>query len=219
MVVVDRPRWSSGFAVVLILLLSCAPATWLLAGCKRNEESAGRSGGSASSGTVGNSSARPPGASAEAGSGKRAATDGWTEAEARGGSGTTSAPARDAQPAATQVAETGVSSVVAYYFHRTLRCEACLSIEGQSRSAIESNFPRELDDGRLEWRAVNIEEPGSEHFQKDFELERQSLVLVELEGEQVRRYRKLERVWDLYEDPQALEEYVVDEVALFLAGG
>lgn len=118
-------------------------------------------------------------------------------------------------PATQAAAQT---RVIAYYFHRTLRCPACLSIEKQSQEAIELFYNAELAGGTLEWQAVDIEEPGNEHFEKDFDLERQSLVLVEVEGEQVRRYRKLEGVWELVEDPYGFQEYVVNEVGRFLGG-
>lgn len=108
---------------------------------------------------------------------------------------------------------------IAYYFHRTLRCPTCLSIEKQSQEAIELTYNGELAAGALEWQAVNIEEPGNERFEKDFALDRQALVLVELKGEEVRRHKKLERVWELVDDPYGFQQYVVAEVALFLGGG
>jgi len=107
---------------------------------------------------------------------------------------------------------------VAYYFHRTLRCPTCLSIEKQSLEAIESMFAGELSAGTLEWRAINIEEAGNEHFEADFALDSQALVLVEIEGATVRRWVKLGRVWELVDNPPAFGDYVVSEVAAFLGG-
>lgn len=128
-------------------------------------------------------------------------------------------PVKATQPAGTSQAAETPRKYLAYYFHRTMRCATCLSIEKQSQEAIELSYNAELSDGTLEWHAVNIEEPGNEHFEKDFALDRQALVLVELEGEQVQRHKKLERVWELVEDPYGFQEYVVSEVALFLGGG
>jgi hypothetical protein len=109
--------------------------------------------------------------------------------------------------------------IIAYYFHRTIRCPTCLSIEQQSREAIELTYGGELRAGTLEWHAVNIEEPGNEHFEKDFALDRQALTLVELQGAEVHRHKKLERVWELVEDPYGFQEYVASEVGIFLGGG
>ena len=108
---------------------------------------------------------------------------------------------------------------VAYYFHRTLRCATCLSIEKQSRETIELAYGGELAEGRLRWQTVNIEQPGREHFERDFELERGALVLVEEQGGAIARFKKLEQVWELVEDAARFREYVVREVAAFLAGG
>lgn len=119
--------------------------------------------------------------------------------------------------AATQAA--AQTRVIAYYFHRSMRCPTCLSIEQQSREAIELTYNGELSAGTLEWHAVNIEEPGNEHFEKDFDLQSQSLVLVEMTGKQVARWKLLPRVWELVENPYGFQEYVVTEVAAFLGGG
>jgi hypothetical protein len=100
-----------------------------------------------------------------------------------------------------------------------MRCPTCLSIEKQSQEAIELTYGGELSAGRLEWQSVNIEEPGNEHSEKDFNLERQSLVLVEMTADQVKRWKMLPRVWELVEDPYGFQEYVVTEVAVFLGGG
>jgi hypothetical protein len=106
--------------------------------------------------------------------------------------------------------------VIAYYFHRTVRCHTCLAIEEEAHEAIENGFFDELEAGRLEWRAVNIEEPGNEHFETDFGLESQSLVLVGVRGETVQRWEILPRVWELVEDPYGFQEYVWAEVMEFL---
>jgi hypothetical protein len=128
-------------------------------------------------------------------------------------------PAPSTPPVSTSQATETSRKYIAYYFHRTIRCPTCLSIEKQSREAIELAFHSELGAGALQWHAVNIEEPGNGHFERDFALDRQALVLVELEGEQVQRHKKLERVWELVDDPFGFQEYVVTEVALFLGGG
>lgn len=108
------------------------------------------------------------------------------------------------------------TKVVAYYFHRTMRCDACLAIEAYTEEAILQDFSDFLEDGRLEWQPLNIEEPGNEHFEDDFQLTRQSVVLVEIVDGQVTRWINLERVWDLLDDPAAFADYIVEEVWEFL---
>lgn len=73
-------------------------------------------------------------------------------------------------------------TLVAYYFHGNFRCQTCRKIEALSREAVESGFPEDLKAGRLEWRVINVEEPGNEHFIQDYQLFSKSLVLVAKEG-------------------------------------
>jgi hypothetical protein len=122
-------------------------------------------------------------------------------------------------PAAKPAPATASGTFIAYYFHRTMRCPTCLAIERNSKEAVEKGFVPDLKSGRLTWRAVNIEEPGNEHFEKDFELESSSLVLVEMSGDQVTRWKNLEEVWELVSAPPDLHEYVRTELAAFMAGG
>jgi len=114
---------------------------------------------------------------------------------------------------------TASDTFIAYYFHRTMRCPTCLAIERNSKEAVEKGFVPDLKSGRLTWRAVNIEEAGNEHFEKDFELESSSLVLVEMSGNRVARWKNLEEVWELVSEPPDLHEYVRTELAAFMAGG
>jgi len=187
---------------------SFATAALILAlaagGCERSP----RGGSDSKSPSPGSSSARAPSA---------------TDSPAALSSPAASAPAARSTQATQPVPASQASATprkhVAYYFHRTIRCATCLSIEKQSQEAIELGYNAELSAGTLEWRAVNIEEPGNEHFEKDFALDRQALVLVELAGEKVQRYKRLEQVWELVDDPYGFQKYVFTEVALFLGGG
>ncbi|MFH1749010.1 MAG: nitrophenyl compound nitroreductase subunit ArsF family protein [Planctomycetota bacterium] len=114
--------------------------------------------------------------------------------------------------------EAADTKVIAYYFHRTLRCPTCLSIEAQAREAIVIGFSKEIEDGQLEWQAVDIEQEGNEHFESDFELSSSSLVIVEMRGNEVAQWKNLERVWELVEDPLGFQVYVWDELMKYLPG-
>ena len=120
---------------------------------------------------------------------------------------------------AAPAANPATGKFVAYYFHRTMRCKTCLAIEGNSKEAIEEGFAADLKSGSLAWRTVNIEEPANQHFESDFNLESSSLVLVEMNGDQVGRWQILESVWDLVDQPPALKQHVRTELAKFMAGG
>ncbi len=144
-----------------------------------------------------------------------------------GGSSTSTSPrgaaADPAEPGgrrpAPRVAENAAmpdSKVIAYYFHRTVRCHTCLAIEDLSRQTIESVFGEQLAEGRIEWRPVNIEQKGNEHFEDDFELKNQSLVLVKLEGGKQADWKNLTSVWDLIQDHEKFVQYVREETSKYL---
>lgn len=108
--------------------------------------------------------------------------------------------------------------VVAYYFHATIRCVTCKMIEDLSRVALISGFPEEIKNGRLEFKAVNIEEPANQHYLKDYQLITRSLVLVRFEGEKQEKWKTLERVWELVDKKEEFEKYVKEETKNFLTG-
>jgi hypothetical protein len=119
-------------------------------------------------------------------------------------------------PAASRREEITDVKVIVYYFHRTVRCPTCLAIEEQARKAVETGYEEELAAGKLEWHAVNIEEPGNEHFEDDFGLSTSSLVLVEMKGDEVVRWKDLAKVWELVHEEPAFQKYVWTEVTAFL---
>lgn len=108
------------------------------------------------------------------------------------------------------------SKVIAYYFHRTWRCETCLTIETYAEETVKTHFADRLTDGRLEWHAVDFSMEENEHFEIDFKLEYHSLILSEETKEGIGAWRNLEKVWDLVEEKAKFQEYVRAEVSTFL---
>ena len=112
----------------------------------------------------------------------------------------------------------GNRKVVAYYFHGRARCVSCVKIEKLSRKAITEGFSKDLKNGRLEFRDVNVEEPANRHFIADYRLFSQSLVLVEIrDGRQV-RWKNLEKVWTLLGSEKEFLPYVQEGVSSYLKG-
>ncbi len=106
--------------------------------------------------------------------------------------------------------------VIAYYFHRTQRCRTCLTMEAYAEQALKDGLSEELESGVLEWRAINVEESEHEHFVKEYELYSSELVMVETEGGQVTRSKKLKQIWDLVGDEGTFKTFVRDEAQAYL---
>jgi hypothetical protein len=125
----------------------------------------------------------------------------------------------EAAPTATTAAAAAVPAhkVIAYYFHNTARCMTCRKIERLAHEALREEFAAEFEDGDLEWRLVNMEEPANEHFVQDYQLVASSLVIVDLyEGEQ-RDRTLMEKVWQyVHDDEAAFKQYVVDQARAYL---
>jgi len=108
------------------------------------------------------------------------------------------------------------SGVVAYYLHPESRCATCLKIEELAEMALRDNYPEAVEQGRLQWLALNVDQPANKHFMEDFELHTTSLVLVKkVDGETV-EFKNCTRVWELVHSPMQFDRYVSDEIAAFL---
>jgi len=110
------------------------------------------------------------------------------------------------------------SKVVVYYFHGNTRCFTCRAIENFSRAAVGNGFPNELQKGRLEFQAINVEEPANEHFVQDYQLVTRSVVLVRYSDGKQEKWKNLDRVWELVRDNDAFARYVQTETRQFLGG-
>jgi len=117
--------------------------------------------------------------------------------------------------AATAVAVTPATSpgVLVYYFHATTRCATCKTIEAYAHETVASKFAADLEARRLEWQAVNVDEPANQHFIRDFQLYTRSVVVVD--AKDPKRYKVLDRVWQLVGDKAAFQKYVEQEIRAF----
>ena len=110
------------------------------------------------------------------------------------------------------------SEVIVYYFHGNVRCATCRAIEAYAEEAIRTNFTTELASRKLKWRVVNIDEPENSHFVQDYQLVTRSLVLVEMEDDVQKKWKNLEKVWQLVRSKPDFTDYVVESTREFMAG-
>lgn len=113
-------------------------------------------------------------------------------------------------------ADTSSAKVIAYYFHGSFRCYTCTNMEKFSREAIEANFKDDLVSGRIEFKAVNVEERGNEHFVNDYQLYTKSLILSLVKDGKEVRSKNLDKIWQLARNKQKFIDYVTGEVSEFM---
>ena len=124
--------------------------------------------------------------------------------------------AQGGSPAAAAAPNPQTDRIIAYYFHTTYRCATCRRIEAYSREAIDTRFARELKDGSLEFRLVNVELPENQHFVQDYKLFTKSLVLVRMKDGKQAEWTNLGRVWELTGDRDAFLRYVQQGIRGYL---
>ena len=95
--------------------------------------------------------------------------------EATTGSAPVARPAAGATPTGAVKPE-----LVVFYLHGKVRCVTCNDIERIAREAVESGFVPEIQAGRLEWRVVDYEERGNEHYATDYKLAAPCVVLASM---------------------------------------
>ena len=106
--------------------------------------------------------------------------------------------------------------VVAYYFHGAFRCPTCHKLEQYSREAVETNFKDALASRKLEFKVVNVENKGNEHYIGDYQLYTKSLILSLVKDGREIKSKDLDKIWEYVGNKQRFFDYVKTSVADFL---
>lgn len=117
-------------------------------------------------------------------------------------------------PPLAKAAEDAKSAhVIAYYFHGTMRCPTCYKLEQYSKEAIEGNFKDALASGKLEFKVINIEDKGNEHYGKDYQLYTKSLILSLVKDGKEIKWKNMDKIWEYVGNKQKFIDYVKNRVA------
>lgn len=108
--------------------------------------------------------------------------------------------------------------IIVYYFHGNARCPTCHAMENLAKSVVETDFAKSIKKGTLEWKTVNVEEPGNEHFNKDYALYTKSVIVSTIKDDKEVSWKNLDRIWQLIHDEPMYKEYIKKEVNACLEG-
>ncbi|MFH1776110.1 MAG: nitrophenyl compound nitroreductase subunit ArsF family protein [Candidatus Omnitrophota bacterium] len=108
------------------------------------------------------------------------------------------------------------NKVIAYYFHGSFRCPTCHKLEQYSKEAIEENFKDEIANGALEFKTINVEKEGNEHFVNDYQLYTKSLVISKIEEGKEAQHKNLEKIWEYVRNKEKFFDYVTSEIKGYL---
>ena len=100
--------------------------------------------------------------------------------------------------------------VVVYYAHATIRCVSCETIERLTHETLEEQFAAATDEGKLVFKEVNFQE--NRPFAKQYAIVANCVIVSRLEQGQEIRHERLEKVWDLYENPPLFKRYLGEAI-------
>lgn len=72
------------------------------------------------------------------------------------------------------------SHIDIFYFHRTDRCETCVSIEENTKNVLETNFAAEVKEGTISFESINFEGEEDKEIIKKYKADGPSLFLTKV---------------------------------------
>lgn len=102
--------------------------------------------------------------------------------------------------------------VVAYYFHRTFRCYSCSAMEAAILDVMNEHFARQMQEGRVVWTPVNIEDPATQPLQQKLEVRSNGLVLARIENGVCEDSKRMDALGGLMDHPDAFSQFLVNEI-------
>jgi len=108
------------------------------------------------------------------------------------------------------------AKVLVTYFHTTFRCPTCKLLEEYSRETVERDFDKEMKEGTVAFRVINVDDSENEHFIKDYSLYTKSLIVsLNQNGEEV-RWKNIPDIWKHVGNRERFDQYVKGEIETLL---
>lgn len=108
------------------------------------------------------------------------------------------------------------NGVIIYQFHRRFRCQACHSLEAAINEALDRHFAREVKDGRIVFRVVDLDAEGNGHYEKDYQFFYNTVIMVDVKNGSEARFKNLEKVWELVEEPEEVIRFIRSNLEEYL---
>ena len=71
-----------------------------------------------------------------------------------------------------------MSDVEVYYFHMTIRCVTCKTVEAEARKNVEMLYPDQVKAGKISFTALNLEESAGKAMGERLGVNSQTLLIV-----------------------------------------
>lgn len=102
------------------------------------------------------------------------------------------------------------------YFHASLRCNGCITIEEFTQNSINSIFEKQLKDSTILIKSIDFQQLENEHFQDDYKFDTQTLIISKkINGKEV-KWKNLDKIWDYSSSYKKFQKYIKEEINKFL---
>jgi hypothetical protein len=106
--------------------------------------------------------------------------------------------------------------LIVYYFMSTYRCPSCIYIEKSTEDIVRNIFAEQVKNGRVIFKSLNIDKPENRHYEKDYKLYAQSVVLSDVRNGKEVRWTNLDKIWKLLNDNREFHEYIIKQINKYL---
>lgn len=106
--------------------------------------------------------------------------------------------------------------IMVYYFYGRSRCPSCITIEQYTEEAVLEAFTPEIKRGAIEFQGINVETPDTQHFVQDYQLYTKSVIVSDVVNGKERRWKNLEKIWELLGNEKAFKDYVKEGIKAYL---
>jgi hypothetical protein len=101
------------------------------------------------------------------------------------------------------------------YYHGTIRCHSCLTIEQFSAMTMQTVFAKRIAAGSIVWRVEDYEMEEDTAAVRKYDLQNQALIISKRVNGVETGWRLLPKVWDYTEDYTRFRRYLVGSIKEF----
>ncbi len=110
------------------------------------------------------------------------------------------------------------NAVKVIYFMSEPRCPTCQKIEMFSKEIIQSKYKDKLSAGDMSFEIIDYGKPENKHFEEQYSLYTKSLLIIKVRDGQEKRFKNLEKVWELTDNKEEFAKYIQSEIDNYLKG-
>ncbi|MCL5991559.1 MAG: nitrophenyl compound nitroreductase subunit ArsF family protein [Bacteroidetes bacterium] len=112
-------------------------------------------------------------------------------------------------------AKENINKIEIIYFHATIRCHTCLTIEDFINKSVRMFYEKELKDSIITLSSIDFLQPENEHYQDKYKFDTQTLIISKkVEGKEI-NWKNLDKIWDYSNDFEKFRKYILKEINLF----